>query len=50
MVTVALWADYTWCYLDEIEDYPYLSDDFMLVEVPDGQEVEDWIWNEQPQG
>ena len=32
MITVCVWADGTWLMPDEVEDHPYLSDDFEIVD------------------
>ena len=43
---VYVWADYTWCEEEDIEDYSFKSDDHVLVEVPDVIEddnLEDWL-------
>lgn len=35
MITVYAWADGTWCYPDELPNYPYMSDDVMAIDVSD---------------
>ena len=43
---VYVWADYTWCEEEDIEDYSFKSDDHVLVEVPDeieDDDLEDWL-------
>ena len=46
MITVCIWADGTWLMLDEVEDHPYLSDDFEIADFwveggEDGEALED---------
>ena len=31
---IAIWPDYTWCDMEEIEDFSWKSDDYSVVSVP----------------
>lgn len=33
MNIICVWPDYTWCYLNEIGDYLWKSDDFEVVKI-----------------
>ena len=48
---IAVWADYTWCEEDDIENYHWMSDDYMLLECPvELQYVDRWLVETKPQG
>ena len=38
MDTICVWSDSTWCYLNDLEEYSWMSDDYVLVKCPEGQE------------
>ena len=38
MDTICVWPDGTWCYLIDLEEYSWMSDDYVLVSCPEGQE------------
>lgn len=51
MMKVAVWADYTWCELEEIGEFAHMSDDFMIVDVPEEEEdVDEFLMKTKPQG
>ena len=35
---LCVWPDSTWCYLSDLEEYSWMSDDYVLVSCPEGQE------------
>jgi hypothetical protein len=51
---ICVWPDYTWCYEEDLEEYSHLSDDFMLLEIPeeleDDEEIDAWLERTRPQG
>lgn len=50
-VKVCIWADGSWCYLSEIDQYNWKSDDFQIVEVPENfseEEIEIMAAHPQP--
>ncbi len=32
---ICLWSDGTWCEIDNIEEYSWMSDDYMKIDVPE---------------
>jgi len=48
---IALWPDNTWCYLEDVNQYTWMSDDYQLirVEIDDlGEPIIDWTLNDFP--
>lgn len=35
---IAVWCDGTWCDVDDLAEYSFMSDDYHIAEVPDGVE------------
>lgn len=40
-VAVCVWPDETWCFQDDIEEYSWKSDDYIIYHVPDELSDED---------
>lgn len=32
---LVIWPDNSWCYAEEVEEYPWKSDDYMVVSIDD---------------
>ena len=41
MTTLAIWPDYTWCYLEAIECYTWKSDDYETLDFDELQQSAD---------
>ena len=48
---IAVWADYTWCHIEAIEEYTWMSDDYMEIHVPESVfDVDRFLLRTKPQG
>ena len=39
-ITILVWADGTWCYEDQLQEFSHLSDDYSRVRCDEGSEEE----------
>ena len=48
MDRVCVWPDGTWYYFEELEEVPWKSDDFAVIEVPnDVEDIDEWLIHEE---
>jgi len=48
MDRVCVWPDGTWYYFEELEEVPWKSDDFAVIEVPnDVEDIDEWLIQEE---
>lgn len=48
---ICVWADYTWCEEQDVEQYNWKSDDYMILAVPDDvEDIDAWVEETKPQG
>ena len=41
MISICIWPDGSWCELDDLEEYPWKSDDYQVTDVPG-----DWYYDQ----
>lgn len=46
----AVWADNSLAPMGEIEEYGWMSDDYMVVDIPDDEDPDEWVTKNNPQG
>lgn len=50
---ICVWADYSWCWREDLEEYSWKSDDYMVLDVPEGMAadvIDFWLLCTRPQG